>query len=289
MKVTLTHKSAGNGTRAMVALAALGIWMGTAASSWAFDQSFTIFGQNFDTNAVGSDAGWSSAVTGPEYTRTVVSNQFTSPGHSMELAQLTADRYDTGYREFAGTTSNPPLIEVSYDVKWVNTGDTNRPYFGWRNQIGSFVGQGFAHDQTAMIVAGNQVFGGGDGIGFFARDGDGTKHTILSFGSLTTIPDNWWHVDVLLHYGGALDRTYDVTVTQLTGGSASNTLTGLAFRNPSAVTPDQVGVVWFDNGDVPDTQHSLFIDNLLVQAVPEPATMPLLAATAFLLFRRRMR
>ena len=90
---------------------------------------------------------------------------------------------------------------------------------------------------------------------------------ILLFDSRDAIAGNWFHVDLLLHYP---DRTFDVTVTQLTGGSAGGTATGLPFTDASATDPDQISVVWFDNGDVARDGWNLFIDSLRVEAVPEP-------------------
>jgi hypothetical protein len=178
------------------------------------------------------------------------------------------------------------------DVLWDAHGT-----FGPSSGTGDDFNTGWMHYQVDVYIAGNTI--GDTDYSFEGRgstkvslwhkiltirsDGDGTGAVQLdSTGWQDCEADVWCHLDLLVDIDGA---TYQASWTYTpAGGGAAVVLTGsdtVTDGMPNNADAFATNDIW------QNTSHTVYYDNLSVDPIPEPATLGLFAAGAWLVLRRR--
>jgi hypothetical protein len=247
----------------------------------AFGQEFS---QNFESDAVGSAAGWNSGVRWftPAGTAAVINTDAVSAPNSMSLTGTGADNLFT-WRDYGGLSSDGVNdVTVSFDMKVVNYNlNIAVSPFAYNAAVWGGSASGFGWPVNTNI-AGNT----------FNYVNELVANPIDMIVATTDLANHWIHWSGTLH---PVSRKADVTVTVLDGPDAGLTggVVGQDFQY--GVASDYYGpamnslrgLVLFNAGGVAfPADAALEIDNLRV-VVPEPASLALLVCGALGLARRR--
>lgn len=254
----------------------------------AFGQEFT---QNFESDAVGSAAGWNSGERwfAPAGTAAVINTDAVSAPNSMSLTGNGSDDLFT-WRSYNGLSSDGVRdVTVSFDMKVVNyTRNICVAPFAYNQATWGGSASGFGWPVNTNIA--------GTSFGYVEEqviEGVPTGVTIDMIVGTANLADHWIHWSGTLH---PVSRKADVTVTVLDGPDAGLTggVVGKDFQygvgsdNYGPAMSSLMGLVLFNEGaSVPfPTDAALQIDNLKV-TVPEPISLSLLAFGALGLAGRR--
>lgn len=197
-----------------------------------------IFTENFDGGVLNTPR-W----VVPSGNATATNVHSVSPSYSAQLQGRNTWLYSRDFTALPTATTSEK-IEVSFDVRF------DAPLI-------------YSRLVTLQTSAVNSAFAGirasADGK-FQLHNTDGTN--IGDYQAST-----WYHVTLSLLLK---ERTYDVSISEL-GGAAVGSVSGVAFHNETAAN---FGTVYFYNDA---TAQTTFIDNVLIQSIPEPSLVSFLA------------
>ncbi len=240
------------------------------------------FLQNFESDPVGSAAGWNSGVRwfSPGGTAAVINTDSVSAPNSMSLTGPGGQNLFT-WRDYNGLSSDGVNdVTVSFDMKVVNyTENIAVSPFAYNQAVWGGSASGFGWPVNTNVS--------GNTFSYYEE----TAGTIVMITGTQNLANHWIRWTGTVH---PLTRKADVTVTVLDGPDAGLTGgvvgrdfqygVGIDYYGPAMNSLR--GLVLFNAGIAFPADAAVLVDNLKV-VVPEPVSLTLLGLGALALAGRR--